>query len=110
MLLSIQSQFRNGLAIGIGVGLLSGFVSASFTKKDKLLQADHILEKIKDAFLLEGPIEGSWIEHTMQPYQKFAVKTKGYPGGITRYEDDQLVTYKFLVDAKTGAILELNRM
>lgn len=50
MLLSTQSQFRNGLAIGIGVGLLSGFVSASFTKKDKLLQADHILQKIKDAF------------------------------------------------------------
>ena len=58
MLLSIQSQFRNGLAIGIGVGLLSGFVSASFTKKDKLLQADHILQKIKDAFLLEGPVFG----------------------------------------------------
>ncbi|NLJ19176.1 MAG: hypothetical protein GX355_09970, partial [Globicatella sulfidifaciens] len=48
--------------------------------------------------------------HTMQPYQKFAVKTQGYPGGITRYEDDQLVTYEFLADAKTGAILELNRI
>ena len=31
-------------------------------------------------------------------------------GGITRTEDEQLVAYEFKADAKTGAVLQIERI
>ena len=64
----------------------------------------------KRAFLKEAPIEGSWIEMKKSPLQKFALRTDVYYGGITRYEDGQLVQYEFLADANTGSILDIYRL
>jgi len=44
------------------------------------------------------------------PLQKFALRTDVYYGGITRYEDGQLVQYEFLADANTGSILDIYRL
>lgn len=76
----------------------------------KNLRADDVLQIVKDEFLKEGPIEGSWINFEKQPLRKFAVHSEGYEGGITRLEDDQLVTYEFLADAKTGTVLDIKRV
>lgn len=76
----------------------------------KNLRADDVLQIVKDEFLKEGPIEGSWINFEKQPLRKFAVHSEGYEGGITRLEDDQLVTYEFLADAKTGTVLDIKRI
>lgn len=104
------NNFKGGIAIGIGIGLLSGVASTLLIKNKQNLSADLILQRIKKAFLKEGPIEGSWISFEKQPVRKFAVRTEGYNGGITRLEDNRLVTYEFLADAKTGSVLDINRI
>lgn len=55
------SYFKGGLAVGIGLGLLSGVASTIWYHRKKVLSADQVLENIKSSFLKEGAIEGSWI-------------------------------------------------
>lgn len=105
------NDFKSGVAIGVGIGLLSGIASTLLINQHKQkLSADSILQRVKKAFLKEGPIEGSWINFEKQPVRKFAVHTEGYNGGITRLEDNHLVTYEFLADAKTGSVLDIKRI
>lgn len=102
-------EFKNGLTIGLGIGLLTGVTAALFTKRKQQLAADDVLKKIKQQFLKEGPIEGSWINFEKKPIRKFAIHTEGYSGGITRLEDERLITYEFLADANTGSVLDIKR-
>ncbi|MDT2743757.1 hypothetical protein P7H31_04500 [Enterococcus asini] len=103
------SIFKGGLALGVGVGLVGGVMSTLWIKKRQRLNADAVLTLVKEAFLKEGPIEGSWINFEKQPLRKFAVHSEGYTGGITRLEDGKIVSYEFLADAKTGTVLEIER-
>lgn len=93
-----------------GAGVVSGYVLNSYMRKNKPLNGDTILKRVKKAFLEEGPIEGSWIELTKVPMQKFALKTKVYYGGISRMEENQLVQYEFIADAYSGAVLDIYRL
>lgn len=106
--------YQHGLSTGIGIGLAIGAIGGAaltyFYKKNKTLSADDILEKVKADFLLEGPIEGSWIHFKKEPLQKFAVHSKTYTGGISRIEDGELVQYEFIADAYTGTILDVYRL
>ncbi|WP_430611344.1 hypothetical protein [Enterococcus sp. DIV0876] len=101
--------FKNGLTVGLGLGLAGGIFSTIWLKNKQSLHADDVLENIKSAFVKEGPIEGSWINFEKQPLRKFAVTSQGYTGGITRTEDGQLVSYEFLADARTGTVLDIQR-
>ncbi|GEN94345.1 PepSY domain-containing protein [Pediococcus ethanolidurans] len=97
------------LTIG-SLGLATGVLASWFLFHKKHVSANDILETVRKAFLKEGPIEGSWIEMKQAPLQKFAIKTTVYYGGITRYEDGNLIQYEFLADAKTGTIIDIYRL
>ncbi|GEL89371.1 MULTISPECIES: PepSY domain-containing protein [Pediococcus] len=97
------------VAIG-SIGLTTGALASWFLFHKKRVSANAILETVRKAFLKEGPIEGSWIEMKQAPLQKFAIKTNVYYGGITRYEDGDLIQYEFLADAKTGTIIDIYRL
>ncbi|MBP1039870.1 peptidase [Vagococcus sp. BWB3-3] len=99
-----------GLLAGLIVGTIGGAIGTIWYKKNKTMNADVILESVKSAFLKEGPIEGSWIEFSKQPLQKFAIKSKTYTGGITRLEDLEMVQYEFVADAYTGTVLDIYRL
>lgn len=101
--------FKGGVALGASIGLASGIASTIWAKNREKIHPDTILEKVKRAFLTEGPIEGSWINFEKQNIRKFAVQLQGYSGGITRLEDGQLVSYEFVADAKTGTVLDVKR-
>ena len=106
---SIQS-LTTGMIIGGSIGLLGGLLASRWVQSKRHLDADSVLANVKKAFLEEGPIEGSWIQFTQQPLQKFALKTETYTGGITRFEDDQLVQYEFVADAHTGSVIDIYRL
>ena len=93
-----------------GAGLAIGYSLSLIVQKRVPMNGDTILDRIKKAFLEEGPIEGSWIELTRVPLTKFALKTDVYYGGISRLEENQLVQYEFLADAYTGSILDIYRL
>ncbi|SFH71318.1 PepSY domain-containing protein [Pisciglobus halotolerans] len=100
--------FAGGVLVGTGVA--AGFGLSRYMQKHKPMNGDKILERVKKAFLEEGPIEGSWIELTKVPLNKFALKTKAYYGGISRMEEDQLIQYEFIADAYTGSVLDIYRL
>lgn len=104
------SYFKGGLVLGVSVGLLSGIASAMWYNKKRAVDADLVLEEVKDAFLKEGPIEGSWIEFEKKPLRKFAIRSKTYNGGISRLEDGQMVQYEFVADAYTGTVIDIKRL
>ena len=85
------SYFKGGLAVGIGLGLLSGVASTIWYHRKK------------------GAIEGSWISFEKEPIRKFAVRSSAYRGGLSRIEDGETVYYEFLADAHTGTVLEISR-
>jgi len=102
--------FKNGLVLGLSLGLISGLTSAFWYQKKRTLHADIVLERVKKAFLQEGPIEGSWIEFEKKPLRKFAIHSKIYTGGISRLEDGLLTQYSFIADASTGTVLDVTRL
>ena len=105
-----EQPFSTGLLIRIGVGLITGTLTHQLYQRKKTLNPNDILDTVKQAFLKEGPIEGSWIEFSKKPYRQFAVETKIYIGGITRKEDQELVQYEFIADAFTGTVIDLYRI
>lgn len=86
-----------------GAGLTCGYHIARFMQKNKTIHGDEILTTVKNLFLEEGPIEGSWIELKRVPLRKFAFKTDVYYGGVSRMEEDQLTQYEFIADFTTNA-------
>lgn len=97
-------------ALLLGTGLTCGYFLHKLITAKKTIHGDTILKYVKQLFLKEGPIEGSWIELQKVPLQKFALKTDVYYGGISRIEEDQLIQYEFIADAYTGSILDLYRI
>ena len=95
---------------GLALGFTSGWLTRKETVEEKPKRADDVLADVKEMFLEEGSIEGSWIEMQPVPYEKFAYKTDGYYGGISRYENRELVQYEFIADTKSGSLLELYRL
>lgn len=105
---SIDSHIVVGLVtfvVSFGLGLLAGNLLSQRAK-----DPDEILEQVKDTFKEEGAIEGSWIEMTKVPWKKYAYDTDVYYGGISRYEDDELVQYEFIADAYTGSLMDIYRV
>lgn len=53
-----------------------------------------------------GQLVGSWIQRQPIHYQA----TLAYQGGFRRHEGPAMVSYHFLANATTGALLEINRI
>lgn len=102
--------FKAGLVLGAGIGVAAGVCGTLYIKKHQNKKPDQILAQIKQAFLAEGPIEGSWIEHEAVFIDQIVQEAKAYTGGIVRYEGDDLVVYNFLAEASTGALLSIEQM
>lgn len=95
--------------ITLGASGLAGFIAGKLFG-NRQMSAKRILKLVRNDFKREGPITGSWIDQHAVPFQRFAVKTNAYQGGLTRREDNQLVNYEFKADAYTGSLLELKRI
>ena len=72
--------------------------------------ANDVLNDIKAAFKQEGPIDGSWIYMKSENFNTGLMEVPVYRGGISRIADGDLETFEFAADARTGAIMELNKV
>ena len=81
-------RFAQGLAIGSTIGLAAGIAENHYYRKKQKMSPDKVLDHM----------------------QKFAITMDILSGGITRTEDDHLVAYEFKADAKTGAVLSIDRI
>ncbi len=91
------------IPVTLGASGIAGFIAGK-------LSANRILKLVKNDFASEGSLTGSWINDKAVPFQRFAVKTQAYEGGVSRLEDGDEVDYEFVADAYTGSLLELKRI
>lgn len=73
--------------------------------RDRILKSEKVLKLAKESFKAEGPIEGSWIEMTVDTYTHNGEEIEVYHGGVTRTVDGQTTQIEFVADAYTGEVL-----
>ena len=97
--------------MGLGTGIAIGIIASQAANKVNLNRsAELVLRDIKTAFKEEGPIDGSWILMNPEPFNKEAIHTNVYKGGISRMKNGELEQFEFAADAKTGTVVDLVRM
>lgn len=92
------------------LSVILGFLLGHVYDRQTMMSSDEILNQVKAAFQREAPIDGAWISTHPSERRQFAIKNLVYYGGITRREDDTLVQYEFMADAKTGSVLSVYRL
>lgn len=94
--------------MGLGSGVILGVISSQAVSRMNINRsAELILKDVKDSFKQEGPIDGSWIYTSPEPFQKEAVRIHVYKGGISRIRNGEMEQFEFAADAKTGTVVEL---
>lgn len=96
--------------VGAVLAFLVGFFTFFLVDRKTPVHADKILNKVKDQFRDDGPIEGSWIEMTKVPWKKYSYETNVYYGGVSRIEEDEIVQYEFVADAYTGTLMDIYKV
>lgn len=92
------------------LSILFGFIMGKSLFNRQYMTPNAILERVKQAFRKESTIAGAWIDEHPHQHAQFAIHTMVYSGGLSRLEDNQLVAYEFIADAKTGSILKMKRL
>ncbi|QDI91219.1 hypothetical protein EPH95_08470 [Salicibibacter halophilus] len=94
--------------IGVAVGFATGYaVKEACAQKD--VSPEKALKQVKSNVQHRIPVNGSWIHMNPEHYEKNYVDYDVYRGGISSNESGQTRQMDFVVDAKTGAILELGK-
>ncbi|MBS4175977.1 PepSY domain-containing protein [Lederbergia citrea] len=92
---------------GATAGLISGYCLSTKLNQKMPLTGEKVLADVKRAFKKEGSIDGSWMQMRPEDYQKYAIKTKVYRGGITRNQNGESQQFEFIADAYTGSVLDV---
>ncbi|MFC5774708.1 PepSY domain-containing protein [Ectobacillus antri] len=95
------------LLIGTGLGLVAGYALAH-TLKSEHVTAEKALKAAKRIFANKGEVTGSWIHMVPEVMERFDLTYEVYRGGITINIGEEQERFEFLLDAKTGAILEVH--
>ncbi len=106
----LEDKFLPLAAMGAVMAFLLGFFAFFLVDRKMPVHADKILNRVKDQFRDEGPIEGSWIEMTKVPWKKYSYETKVYYGGISLLEDGEIVQYEFVADAYSGTLMDIYKI
>lgn len=100
-------DFLIGVATGVAAAIIIKEVS---NKVSPYKSANDILNDIKDAFKEEGPIDGSWIYMKSENFNTGLMEVPVYRGGVSRINNGEVESFEFAADARTGAIMELNKV
>ena len=92
--------------LGVGVGLTSAYLYKQ-VQNERPISSEKAVKVVKDAFKKHSSVDGSWIHMVPESYSKFNFPYSVYKGGITTTKDGATVQHEFVVDAKSGAILDI---
>ncbi|HDR8486261.1 PepSY domain-containing protein [Bacillus sp. 22475] len=96
-----------GLVAGLGVGFAAGYLVANKVQEQSHISSEKALKMVKQALSHKGEITGSWVHMVPETFEKYDVAYEVYRGGLTTMLDDIQERFEFLVDAKTGTVLEV---
>ncbi|MBF7128218.1 PepSY domain-containing protein [Pediococcus pentosaceus] len=107
--MSSKSSAILGLTLtAIGTFALGSLVTYQI-KEHRKVRPQSALARVRRSFEDDGPIEGAWIESKSSPLNRYGLKASVYYGGITKYENNELIQYEFIADAYTGTIIDIYR-
>lgn len=92
---------------GAAIGVMGGYLLSEKLDEKLPLSGEVVLANVKKAFKTEGPIDGSWMQMQPENYQKYAIKTKVFRGGISRMKDGERQQFEFIADAYTGTVIDV---
>ncbi|WP_252314565.1 PepSY domain-containing protein [Sinobaca sp. H24] len=95
------------ILVGVGVGIVAGYALSECTAKDQI-SPEKALKKVKENVKDHISINGSWIHMTPENYKKDQLEYRVYRGGLSSTKEGRTNQMDFIVDAKTGTILELS--
>ncbi|MED3552930.1 hypothetical protein [Cytobacillus praedii] len=96
--------------LGVGVGLAGGYAARELLAQKTSVSPERALYNAKESFKKDGPISGSWIQMTKEPYKKGHLAYDIYRGGITRKIGETQEQFEFIADAGTGIILDAYKL
>lgn len=91
---------------GAGIGFLVGAIFKDQIMKE-LISPEKALRIVKLKLRQQGAVEGSWIHMIPENYQKNLLDYRVYRGGVSCTIGSEFSQFDFVVDAETGAILDL---
>ncbi|MBM7653208.1 hypothetical protein [Neobacillus cucumis] len=94
--------------LGAAVGMASGYLTKEILSQNTKVTPEKVLGLVKKQFRQHGPISGSWIHMTAEPYVKNHLTYDVYKGGISRNNQGINQQFEFIADAKTGTLIEVN--
>ncbi|SDI42417.1 Predicted small secreted protein [Alteribacillus persepolensis] len=95
------------ILVGAGIGFLAGYALKEYSNNGQI-SPEKALKTVKENIQDQIPVNGSWIHMTAENYQKDDLEYKVYRGGISSTKEGETKQMDFIVDAKTGTILELS--
>lgn len=96
--------------LGVGVGLAGGYAARELLAQKTSVSPERALSNAKETFKKDGPISGSWIQMTKEPYKKGHLAYDIYRGGISRNIGETQEQFEFIADAGTGIILDAYKL
>jgi predicted small secreted protein len=96
--------------IGTACGFVAGWAFQSYLKDSKLYSSEEVLKRVKEAIKKDGKIIGSWIVTKPETIDRHSVSYQVYRGGITKLTEEKQINVEFLADAKSGTILEIEKL
>lgn len=90
----------------LGSAITSGILVYKKLNQD-LLTPEQALRTVKKVAKSTYAIDGSWIHMTPEIMLRYDIPYTIYRGGLTTTTDNQVQHFDFVVDAKTGTLIEL---
>lgn len=108
----VEVRYMNwkSFLIGVGVGVAGGYAARELLAQKTSVSPERALSNAKEAFKKDGPISGSWIQMTKEPYNKGHLAYEVYRGGISRKIGEALEQFEFIADASSGIILDAYKL
>ncbi|GAK02857.1 hypothetical protein JCM19037_1124 [Geomicrobium sp. JCM 19037] len=96
------------LLVGAAIGFAAGYAVKEACAA-KSVSPEKALKQVKESVSHRIPISGSWIHMNPEHYEKNELDYNVYRGGISSTAAGETKQMDFVVDAKTGTILELEK-
>ncbi|EIT85502.1 hypothetical protein A374_09703 [Fictibacillus macauensis ZFHKF-1] len=87
-------------------GFAAGYLAAKQVPKH--MTPEKALKLVKNQAKDEFKVTGSWIGVHPEEVKRFGIPFKVYKGGLSSAENAVITQYDFMVDAESGAILDIS--
>ena len=93
--------------IGVGIGIAAGLLIRNQLERE-FIAPEKALKLVKKNLSHSFQLTGSWIHMLPESFNKNELEYTVYRGGVTAASGDKNLQYDFVVDAKSGTLLELS--